>query len=479
MRCQFKALTILAIFTLSLLGCRKWEDHTKIDNQDLSQDLWQAVSSNPALSKFSQYLESTGLDSILKSSKTYTVWAPDDAALATLDPAIVSDPVRLRSFLLNHISNQSYFTRDAQDTVRLGMLNGKYNNFLNNNFADATITTADKFVRNGVLHVINKGIVVLPSIWDFIKSTTGTYLQNAYINSLDFNAFDPDLAIIDSISSTTGLPIYRPGTGLVPRNRFNDRVFNLMDESKEYTYFIIANAGYTLESDSLKKYFKAPLTSTTDSLAAWNTVKDLVVEGIRQPADFAGLVSKYGVAIPANAASVIATHKLSNGVVYVLNLIDIPTANKFGTITVQGEFPSGFLIDRTANTNYRVRFNPVTNKDYVDIMVTGHGVTTFYSYYRLNEIPTIKYRVYAVAVNDFQTGALSQNVVVKSFVPPATYTTLATLAHAVPLHTVAGAYDEKLLGEFTPTNFGTLEIQLTGLTTGPIVLDYLRLVPVP
>jgi hypothetical protein len=35
------------------------------------------------------------------------------------------------------------------------------------------------------------------------------------------------------------------------------------------------------------------------------------------------------------------------------------------------------------------------------------------------------------------------------------------------------------VGEFTPNNFGMLEIQMTSTATNPIVLDYLRLVPVP
>jgi hypothetical protein len=159
--------------------------------------------------------------------------------------------------------------------------------------------------------------------------------------------------------------------------------------------------------------------------------------------------------------------------------VSIPLVNKFKQVIIQGENPSGFLSDRTANTNYRVRFNPVTGKDYTDIMITGHGVTTYYSYYRLSEVPSIKYRVYALGVNDFQTAALTQNIIPRYLRPPGADSVLATLAHVVPLYNAAGAYDEKLLGEFTVYNFGTLDIRLTCLTTQPLVLDYLRLVPVP
>lgn len=477
----FKNKNIPAILLLaaSLAACKKWDDHIAVSNQDLKQDLLQAVNSNSGLSKFAEYVHKAGLDTLLGSSKTYTIWAPSDNALANLDPAIINDNAQLRTFILNHISNQSYFTKDAQTMIRVGMLNGKYNNFQGNKFEDANITSADKFVKNGVLHVIDKSISVLPNIWDYINSTKTVYTQNAFIAGLNFEDFDPASAIIDSISSTTGLPIYHPGTGIVIKNRFNSRVYDTKAESRQYTYFIIANPGFTLESDSLKNYYATGVPASTDSLAKWNTVKDLIVEGVYPSTALNGLLSKSGTPIPVDPLQITATIKLSNGIAYVLNKVDVLTANKFKEITVQGEFPSGFLVDKTSNTNYRLRYNPVTGKNFTDIMISGHGVTTYYAYYRLPEIPSIKYRVYAFGVNDFQTGTFAQSIIPKYLSSAGVYTTLATLNHNVPLSTATGAYDELLLGEFTSTTYGTLEIQLTCTATNPLVLDYIRMVPVP
>jgi len=133
--------------------------------------------------------------------------------------------------------------------------------------------------------------------------------------------------------------------------------------------------------------------------------------------------------------------------------------------------------------------------------VSGHGVTGYYSFYRLNEMPSMKYNVYALAVNDFQTNNMVQSVIPVYFTPPSTYTVqpcvstqlpanTTQLSYAVPLKTAAGAYNEVLLGSFTSNLYGTLDLRLTsGGTanppvlgssgTGPIVLDYLRIVPVP
>ena len=252
MRFKKEHILFAVIFTLVMSGCKKWEDHTAIGNQDLTKDLNTAIKNEPTLSRFAELVTQAGLDTLLKSSMTFTVWAPSNNALATLDPSIPNDITKLRSFVLNHISSQLYFTRDAQTSKRIGMLNGKYNNFLNNKFEDATITSADKYVKNGVLHIIDKYILVLPSLWDYINSTTAQYTQNNFIAGLNFSTFDPSLAVIDSISSSTGQPVYHPGTGVVIRNRFNDKVFDTRKEDKQYTYFIIANAGFTLKADSLK-----------------------------------------------------------------------------------------------------------------------------------------------------------------------------------------------------------------------------------
>jgi uncharacterized surface protein with fasciclin (FAS1) repeats len=475
-----KSLTaVVLFFTLVIAGCKKWDDHTAVTEQDLTVNLLEAISSNPNLSKFREYIGTAGLDSVLQATKTFTVWAPTNTALQTIDPATVTDPVKLRAFVLNHISNQLYFTRDVAVPVRIAMLSGKYNTFSTTKFEDADVETTDRYVKNGALHTIKGMAPALQNIWDFINANTTLYAQNAYIKGLNYMAFDPSLAIIDSISVVTGLPIYRPGTGLVQRNYFNDRVYDLKREDRQYTYFVLQDANFALEADSLKPYFATTSTTATDSLTRWNTVKDLAYNvayptaaTIPQP-----LISRSGITVPTNTAFVVSVQKMSNGYVYVMSKVDVPTKSKFLPITLEGENPSGFLQnDKTAFIHYRIRSNPVTGLNFNDIYIVGHGVTTFYSFYRTNELPSIKYQVYAKATNDFQAGAFNQTI-------NAWNTSLAaltgTLTHAVPLFTAAGAYDEKYLGDITNTRFGTVDWRTTSVTTGPILLDYIRLVPVP
>jgi uncharacterized surface protein with fasciclin (FAS1) repeats len=469
---------IVLLFTLALAGCNKWKDHTAVGQQDLTVNLLEAINSNPDLSKFREYIGKAGLDSTLQATKTFTVWAPTNAALAGIDPAVVADVVKLKAFIQNHISNQLYFTKDVTVPVNILMLGGKYNTFTIIKFGEAGLVSSDRYVKNGVLHTINAMVPPLQNIWDFVSSTTAQYAQNDYVFGLNYNSFDPAKATIDSISVITGLPVYRPGTGLVQRNYFNDRVYDLKREDKQYTYFVMQDANFVVEADSLKPYYATTVTTTTDSLTRWNVVKDLAYEtayptALQIPP---ALISRNGVTVPVNIANLVEVKKCSNGYVYIMSKLDVPTKNKFNPIFIQGEFPSGFLSDKTGNTNYRVRFSPATGLNFNDIMVTGHGVTTYYSYYRQNEMPSMKYQVYVLGTNDFQAAAFSQTINAWSVPLNAVQ---GTLTHAVPLYTATGAYNEMYLGDITITRFGTIDWRLTSVTTGPIVLDYIRLVPVP
>lgn len=467
------------VLMLGITGCNKWKDHTAVTQQDLSQNLLQVITSNPDLSKFREYVGKAGLDSVLQSTKTFTVWAPTNAAIQALDPAVVNDVVKLRAFILNHISNQLYFTKDVAVPQRIAMLSGKYNNFSTVKFDEAPLLTTDRYVANGALHTINGLALPLQSIWEFIGSTTAQYAQHAYITGLNYMAFDPSLATIDSISVLTGLPVYRPGTGLVQRNYFNDRVADLKREDKEYTYFVMQDANFTVESDSLKNYYVSTSTTATDSLTRWNVVKDLAYETpyaniLAMPQ---ALVSKSGITVPVNPAFLVDVKRMSNGYVYIMSRMDVPTINKFIPITFQGESPSGFMrSDKRGNTNYRERINPVTGVRFTDMVVSGHAVTTFYSFYRVSESPSIRYQVYALGTNDFQAAAFSQTI-------NAWHNELAAqqgvLTHAVPLHTATGAYNEINLGQITISRYGNVEWRLTSTAQNPIVLDYLRLVPLP
>ena len=141
----FFALTI----GLFLSGCKdKWEDHNIIQDPVLTDNLLSQIQNNTDLSKFAEFLSKTGYDKIIASSKTFTVWAPTNKALQSLDQSIVNDTSKLKPFVANHISNQSYFTRMANPSLTIRTLNGKNILFTKTKFEEANI-----IVQIGRAHV--------------------------------------------------------------------------------------------------------------------------------------------------------------------------------------------------------------------------------------------------------------------------------------------------------------------------------------
>src|SRR5690349_18702223 len=90
--------TILLLSVLiSLNACKNvMDEHTEIVNVDNTVDVFQKLAAQANLSKFTDFVRSTGYDKLLASSQNYTVWAPTNDALATLDAAITADPAKLK-----------------------------------------------------------------------------------------------------------------------------------------------------------------------------------------------------------------------------------------------------------------------------------------------------------------------------------------------------------------------------------------------
>ncbi len=478
----------LMIFIFFMQGCKKWDDHTKITDENLTVNLLEEINNRSNLSKFSEYLQKTGLDNEISSSKTYTVWAPTNDALQNLDPAIISDINKLKQFISNHIAFQSYFTRNAQTTIRVPMLNGKQVSFSSNKFDEANIIEADKYVANGVLHVIDKAVPVLPNGWELIS--TANYKQNTFILSLTSTFQDPDLAIIDSISSVTGLPVYRPGTGIVTRNTFTTEVYDLKKEDKLYTYFILNDTAFNTEINKLKIYFNTSTADSTTNLSSYAVVKDLAVEGlytIDQLPDT--ILSKFGVKIPINKNKIVETRRMSNGIAYVMSQINFTPKNKIPAVVIQGENPRGFfrptgeVVDVRNTTFYRVLVNPNTGQTFNDIFVYNHGIANLNIQYQAKSLPSVKYKVYWVAVNDTViVGALNPQV----RVPVAFNQRLAmgsrTATNFAAISIAPRIYSETYLGDYIQASYGTLDMFLTAAnstTTGAnsLTLDYIKLVP--
>ena len=518
MRPEKKSLLLACCFVFAcMLSCKKWNDRTAVTDPALNETLASYISRQSNLSTFNSYLVKTGLDKMLGASKNYTVWAPANDALASLDPGVVNDTAKLKAFLLNHISGQQFFTRMVTDSMRVPLLNGKRVYFSKKHFDEANITQADVYVRNGVLHVTDKGIAPLPSIWEYIQGNTAAYSQNAYISSLVYQVQDPALAVLDSINPATGLPVYKPNTGIVPINAFRTRVYDIGNEDSLYTYVVMNNTAYATEVNREKPYFASNDANIATANASWNTVKDLAIAGVYRPDQLpAAFLSRFGVHIPISTSTIVETRRASNGIIYIVNDATPALAEKIPTVIVQGETPVGFKSNEgkyTIKIFYRQRNNPLTGQSFNDIyMNLGSLGPGYFADYISNDLLTVKYKIYWVALSDktnstnsgdgvYGTDSTFQQML--QIGPDSPKVFMPTLFN-VTTKVLPYKYDEIYLGEFTndkydwPLSFpmstpdgqvhtrnpATRRLRLqapAAATTGipfNLTLDYVKFVPV-
>ncbi|QNA42655.1 fasciclin domain-containing protein [Lacibacter sediminis] len=473
MKSRYKSLLLVALGTMLLYGCSKVkEERNAITDESLKITLFELVNANPDLSTFAKYLVQTGYDKVLNSSKSFTVYAPVNSALATLDPAIVNDAAKLKLFVGNHIAGQLYRTADVPVLTRVGMLNSKYNNLKGTQIGDAVIKNADKYAANGLLQVIDKFLPALDNSWEVLSTSADIPLkQKAFMLSLFRNVFDTSNAIIIGVHPTTGEPIYQPGTDSVYTNLFWNRVHDLKNEQKQYTLFVLTDAAWDSEVTKFKPYYVVTNNADSNTLVtSWNVVKDFAVDTLYgNPSAIPDTItSEFGTKLPVERSAIVKTIKTSNGIVYIMSKMNVLPASKMKTILIEGESYTSTNVDRRGNTYFRDRINTLTGKDFRDVLVLGHNSSGFNIRYELKEIPSIKYKAYWMAYNDFQTATYTQKLAIG---------TVASATFAMT-NVVALNFNEIYLGEFTMSQYAPLyNIYLVANGTNPIVCDYIKLVP--
>jgi uncharacterized surface protein with fasciclin (FAS1) repeats len=337
----------LYLFTVLVFsGCNdKWEDHNKIQDPVLAENLFLEIQKIPDLSTFAGYLKETGYDKVIASSKTFTIWAPINLALENLDPAIVNDDSLLKQFVANHISNQAYLTRSADPVLTIRTLNGKNILFTKTKFEEANIIVADRYAGNGVLHIIDMAITPKLNAWEYLNNSV-TSLQKSFLQSQNYIYRDLTQAEITGIDPKTGNPIYKEGTGYFSRNYFLQGISDISNEDGKYTFVILTDDAFNAEKTKVSPYFTVSIAGATpernafvtDSITSWNIAKDLVFVGDYTIDNLPDTLTSYdSLKVHLDVSAIVETHKVSNGVVYVMNRIDYKMSDKIKPVIIEGE----------------------------------------------------------------------------------------------------------------------------------------------
>lgn len=506
-------LYILCLFLAS--SCKKWDSYNAIKDPALGNNLLNAINQNPDLSQFSALLTKTGYDKVLASSKTFTVWAPNNAAIKAVDAAILTDTARLRQFVGNHISNQQYFTSNVQTYLYIKTLSGKNVTFTKTTVDDQPITKADQYVGNGVVHVLSSAIIPKPNALQYLLSTS--LLQKQEMLSLNYSFFDKTQAIQTGINPTTGAPVYKPGTGIITLNRFTN-LAPIGNEDSLYTYVVLTDAVYNSEKANLAKFYAGSDAKVADSLTNFSVVKSLSFKGLLSADAFPDTVYSTvdSVKFHLRKADVVETHRVSNGIVYVMNALSYKLYGqlndkyaKIKPITIEGEKLDSMLVTNPLKVPViRTRRNPDSTQ-YQYIYLDNHGVSSFWFNYRTTA-NAVKYKVYWRVPRDYSL-TLSGTATDLTYSPMSlAFGSQTAIAFTVPKpgvidngvdpasgkHTFSADYSNVYLGNYVSTRYysgnkldagglaNCLSLFLVGnnVTTNglnTLWLDNIKLVPTP
>ncbi|MFN8377319.1 MAG: fasciclin domain-containing protein [Anaerolineae bacterium] len=157
---------------------------------ELNNSITDIAVANGSFNTLVAALQATGLDSVLDSEGSYTVFAPTDAAFAALPPgtveALLNDIPALTDILLYHVVAGSVPAADIVTLNSATTLNG----------APVYINAADGVVLNGSVHVV----------------ATDIQADNGIIHVIDAVLLPPTTGLQDLVLVTAETPLlWAPG----------------------------------------------------------------------------------------------------------------------------------------------------------------------------------------------------------------------------------------------------------------------------
>jgi uncharacterized surface protein with fasciclin (FAS1) repeats len=492
-------LLILGLTLIIYTSCKdQWEDHNSLNKTVLSENLYQLIGESSSLAKFCQYLKTTGYDTVLTASKTYTVWAPNDEALSNLDTSITNNPDKLKRFISNHISYREYPTDMDGNTVKIKMLSGKNIEYTcgSNEIDGSVLVSSNTYCKNGILHEISTPLYPKSNLWEYPdEASDGSIASLKEVLSYTVKTFDED-ASTRTGTNAQGESVY--DTVWVYKNLFLNYINDVSNEDSVYTLFLLSETAFTHEYDKIKPYIADTTensASMSDGYTRWDVCKDIVIRGkYSSYGDMPDtLVSTQGIKIPKNKITIESSYEASNGMAYIVSSFDIPLINKIPTVVVEAENYTGtynakFESATVSLLGIRARSWASGGKDlYIPGGAGGPMIANLSVGYHTPSMYTLSYNVYWRAVNDFQTTAFTQKIAINAQTINDITATTYKGDTLVNLKTVKVAnYSEVLLGKMTNKQYGILRLYLAanGLASSsttpnnPVVLDYLKLVPV-
>jgi hypothetical protein len=338
MRYLFAPVVLTLCFT-GLTSCSDKDEHYDVSGEVSGRiSLWEMISQQPEISTFASLLQRYSYDSILSGEDVYTVWAPQNDALADIDP---EDSLAVTRMIITHIARASHpATGSISNSPEVYMLNAKKLQFLrtggdNYTLDGVALQSKNRAAKNGILHTLNGRVSFFPNIWQTLEEADFESIRN-YLYAFSKREFIP--------GSSTQIDYNEDGM-IVYDSIFDVRnemwsvakgakgIGWLNNEDSIYTMILPTNQAWQETYDRYYPLFKPdPYYTNPDSIQHLNTqysiVQDLVFRGaIASPASFGvndSIVSTRGAVIknPSRIFDGSVQKRTSNGWVYATSQLN-------------------------------------------------------------------------------------------------------------------------------------------------------------
>ena len=193
---------MVATGLLAAVSCSEYDDYNTapVDPQaGANQTLWENISSDPQLSKFTALARQCKFSEALNSPRFYTVWAPVDNAFSDAEYQRLMDSdsaTIVKQFMQQHITEYNYPISAALDSTTIVSLNFKHHPFTQQAFDDIAYEAVNMPATNGLIHKINGFSEFFNNLYENIDDLTGCdYIKN-YIQKYDEYYLDLNASVV-------------------------------------------------------------------------------------------------------------------------------------------------------------------------------------------------------------------------------------------------------------------------------------------
>ncbi|OJX87390.1 MAG: hypothetical protein BGP01_00790 [Paludibacter sp. 47-17] len=357
----------LVLFFVAACSDDYREAHYAADPTIVSEkNLWETVRSIPELSTFAGLLEKYGYDKTLQQPESFTLFAPDNAALSGLD----TSKINVANDLIENHMARFFIPASSRIKQTIPTLNRKRIplQFVNDRFYFGTSPFSVPYQRivasNGIVHVLSQVEPFFPNNWEYLGKDPALDSIRSYFYSQNKLTFIPEASVPGSIvdgKQTYLDSVFQNSNPLLSRLGYINR------EDSSYTMIVPDNGAWEAAYTRIKSYFvyRANPFFNADSMQRARTsyalVQDLIFSNTLQKAPHDSLVSTSGNVFfkPAYLFDGSTSVTTSNGKLYITSSLRIdPLDSWHQSLIVEAERTKGR--ENTLSTPYSERISAGT-----------------------------------------------------------------------------------------------------------------------